>query len=66
VSRVRQRRYRNVAVVNHGRHEHLRAGGIIAKLKGQRFGRASACRTLSVTKSQPSTPICAARECCND
>ena len=47
MTRVRQRRYRNVAVVNHGRHEQLRARSKIKMLKGQSFGRASAGRQLN-------------------
>jgi hypothetical protein len=47
MTRARQRRYRNVAVINHGRHEHLRARAKIALLKGQPFGPASSCRQLS-------------------
>jgi hypothetical protein len=47
VTRIRPRRYRNIDVVNHGRHEHLRARAKVALLKGQRFGRASAGRRLN-------------------
>jgi hypothetical protein len=47
MGRVRQRRYRNVAVVNHGRHEHLRARAKVALLKGQSFGRADKGRQFS-------------------
>ena len=46
MSRVRPRRYRNVDVVNHGRHEHQRARAKVALLKGQKFG-ASEGRILS-------------------
>jgi hypothetical protein len=47
MSRVRPRRYRNVDVVNFGRHEHLRARSKIKLLKGQSFGRAGEGRILS-------------------
>jgi hypothetical protein len=47
MSRVRPRRYRNVATVEFGRSQRLHAGRTIAKLRGQKFGAADRGRKLS-------------------
>jgi hypothetical protein len=43
----RPRNYKNVATVDFGRNQHLRARSKVALLKGQRFGRAGKARKLS-------------------